>query len=160
MRHLFLIFFAAILSVFSAEAKSQEANEAFKSNVSVVKEETGLEAFDALDWQTELSKAFELAKNQQKNVIVMVEDIHCKWCVKMKKGALSDRQVQKILKRYILVKVLRSDKSEVSQLNQFDGTIPNFFFMTKNKETVDNIVGYFTADDFLGYIKEIKEDGF
>jgi len=158
--HLFLICFAAIFSMCSAEAKSQGTNGEFKPNVSVVKEETGLEAFNALDWQTELSTAFELAKNEQKNVIVMVEDIHCKWCVKMKKGALSDSQVQEILKRYILVKVLRSNKSEVSQLNRFDGTIPNFFFMTKDKEIVDNVVGYFTADDFLGYIREIKEDGF
>lgn len=154
------MFFATTLSLCYGEVKVQGTNEALKRPVPTLKEETGLEAFNALDWQTDLSKAFELANSEQKNVIVMVEDTHCKWCIKMKKGALSETQVQEILKRYILVKVLRSNKSEVSQLNGFDGTIPNFYFMTKDKEIVENIVGYFTADDFLGYIKEIEEDGF
>lgn len=122
--------------------------------------DTGLETFNKLDWKYGLTEAFEQAKNEQKNVIVMVEDSKCKWCIKMKKGALSDVRVQELLKEYVLVKVLRSNKSESSQLKGFDGTIPSLFFMTKDKEIEDNIVGYFKACDFLGYMQEIQADGF
>lgn len=136
------------------------ATVAIFSMQEVYAKDTDLEAFERLDWKYGLEKAFEEAKNTQKNVIVMVEDAKCKWCIKIKKGALSDVRVQEILKRYILVKVLRSNKSESSQLKGFDGTIPGLFFMTKDKEILDNIVGYFNVDDFLGYIQEIQANGF
>jgi len=119
-----------------------------------------LDAFNNLDWGIGLSQAFERANIEEKNVIVLVEDVKCKWCIKMKKGALSDMRVQEILKEYILVKVLRANKVESNQLKGFDGTIPNLYFMTKEKEIVDTITGYFTVDDFLGYLKEIQADGF
>ncbi|HIQ46728.1 MAG TPA: DUF255 domain-containing protein [Sulfurovum sp.] len=119
-----------------------------------------LDAFNNLDWGIGLSQAFERANIEEKNVIVLVEDVKCKWCIKMKKGALSDTRVQEILKEYILVKVLRANKVESNQLKGFDGTIPNLYFMTKEKEIVDTITGYFTVDDFLGYLKEIQADGF
>jgi len=119
-----------------------------------------LDAFNNLDWGIGLSQAFERANIEEKNVIVLVEDVKCKWCIKMKKGALSDTRVQEILKEYILVKVLRANKVESNQLKGFDGTIPNLYFMTKEKEIVDTVVGYFTVDDFLGYLKEIQADGF
>ena len=145
MRSIFLVTVILLCSFSSIEAKSNDS---------------ALAAFNRLDWGMGLSKAFERANLEDKNVIVLVEDIKCKWCIKMKKGALSDRRVQEILKEYILVKVLRANKVESNQLKGFDGTIPNLYFMTKEKEIVDTIVGYFTADDFLGYLKEIQADGF
>lgn len=145
MKILFTLVFLILFSIFQLEAKVVD---------------TSLESFHKLEWKQGLNRAFKEAKRENKNVIVMVEDFKCKWCIKMKKGALSDRRIQEILKGYVLVKVARSNKPESSQLNGFDGTIPNLYFMTKDKEIVENIVGYFTADDFLGYIQEIKEDGF
>ncbi|MEA2047482.1 MAG: thioredoxin family protein [Campylobacterota bacterium] len=149
MKYLFLIFLTLLLSLCYADGNAEN-----------LKKERGLESFQTLKWQTQLDKAFQIAHDEQKNVIVMVEDRDCKWCIKMKKGALSDTRVQARLKHYVLVKVSRSNKAEVNQLQFFDGTIPNFYFMTPKREIVENIVGYFRADDFLGYIKEIEEEGF
>ena len=146
MRAIFLSVVILLGSFSYSEAKHSDAK--------------ALDAFNSLDWGIGLSQAFERANIEEKNVIVLVEDVKCKWCIKMKKGALSDTRVQEILKEYILVKVLRANKVESNQLKGFDGTIPNLYFMTKEKEIVDTITGYFTVDDFLGYLKEIQADGF
>jgi len=41
-----------------------------------------------LTWQDDVKTAFELAQKEQKNVMVMVEDVRCRWCIRMKEGAL------------------------------------------------------------------------
>jgi thioredoxin-related protein len=119
-----------------------------------------LKAFKSLPWHSQWAEAFAQAKAEQKSVIVLVEESYCKWCKKMKKGALSDERVQGLLQKYVLLKIKRSDKEQVAKLENFDGNIPSFFFMKNEKETTDSIVGYYSVDDFLGYMQEIEKDGF
>ena len=35
-----------------------------------------------LTWQNDVKTAFELAQKEQKMVMVMVEDVRCRWCIK------------------------------------------------------------------------------
>ncbi len=35
-----------------------------------------------LAWQDDVETAFELAQKEQKNVLVIVEDVRCRWCTK------------------------------------------------------------------------------
>ena len=121
------------------------------------KEET-LGAFDKLKWETDMDHAFERAKKEHKNVMIMVEDPRCKWCTKMKKGALSDQSVQDKLQSYILLKVQRSDKDTAKRIVDFTGAIPSFYFMEPNQEVFESIIGYFVTEDFLGYLTEIEEE--
>ncbi len=121
------------------------------------KEET-LKAFDKLNWETDMDHAFERAKNEHKNVMIMVEDIRCKWCIKMKKGALSDKKVQDKLQSYVLLKVQRSDTNTVKRISDFTGAIPSFHFMQADKEVLETVIGYFVTEDFLGYLNEIEEE--
>lgn len=148
MKHLFFIFLILLLSLCQADGTKEYTKE------------ERFESFHTLHWETQLDKAFQIAQDEQKNVFVMVEDTHCKWCIKMKRGALSDKRVQERLKQYVLVKVSRGNRDEVNQLELFDDIIPNFYFMTPKREMIENIVGYFRTDDFLGYIKELEEEGF
>ncbi len=122
-----------------------------------IKEET-LGAFDKLNWETDMDHAFERAKKEQKNVMIMVEDTRCKWCTKMKEGALSDQNVQDKLQSYILLKVQRSDKDAAKRISDFTGAIPSFYFMQPDQELVESVVGYFVTEDFLGYLNEIEEE--
>ena len=115
---------------------------------------------DTLKWQNDVKSAFELAKKEQKIVMVMVEDVRCRWCVKMKEGALSDGKVQKNLQKYILLKIDRSDNENMESLPGLRGPIPSFHFFTAKKRFIDKIAGYYETEDFLGYIEEIEEDSF
>jgi thioredoxin-related protein len=113
-----------------------------------------------LVWLDDVQAAFTLAKKEKKSVLVMVEDPNCRWCVKMKEGALSDERVQKHLQEYVLLKIERSDKSSMESLPGLRGPIPSFHFFTADKKFIDKLAGYYKTEDFLGYIKEIAEDGF
>ena len=111
-----------------------------------------------LIWQEDLKTAFELAQKEQKNVLLMVEDERCRWCIKMKEGALSDVRVQKSLQPYILLKIDRADHKSMESLPGLRGPIPSFHFFTAEKKPIDKIAGYYEPEDFLGYIEEIAEE--
>ncbi len=125
---------------------------------SMQKKEETLGAFEKLIWETEMDYAFERAKKEHKNVMIMVEDTRCKWCTNMKKGALSDQSVQDKLQSYILLKVQRSDKKTAKRIEDFTGAIPSFYFMQPNKELLESVIGYFVTEDFLGYLNDIEEE--
>lgn len=151
------------LPVYGDEKSKSEKVSVLKSQKhetiqSIQKKEDSLAAFEKLIWETDMDHAFERAKKEHKNVIVMIEDTRCKWCKKMKIGALSDESVQKKLQSYILLKVQRSDKETAKRIVDFTGAIPSFYFMEPDQEIYESIVGYFTIEDFLSYLIEIEED--
>ena len=110
-----------------------------------------------LSWHSNVKEAFALAKKENKQVIIMVGEDNCRWCIKMKKQTLTDARVQEQMQKYILVSIKRSDKEAVKFVPEFDGNIPSFFFIDENKELMESVIGYFNADDFVGYIREIEE---
>ncbi|HEY9129878.1 MAG TPA: thioredoxin family protein [Sulfurovum sp.] len=122
------------------------------------KKDVTLDAFEKLIWETDMDLAFQRAKKENKNVMIMVEDTRCKWCKNMKVGALSDPKVQAKLQPYILLKVQRSDKDTSKRITEFTGAIPSFYFMEPDQELYESIVGYFATEDFLQFLIEIEED--
>ena len=159
-----ILFFTLLLLPVCAEERSKsekviasknQKNEAVQT---LQKKDEALETFDKLIWETDMDHAFERAKKEHRNVMVMVEDIRCKWCKNMKIGALSDARVQEKLQSYILLKVQRSDKETSKRIVDFAGAIPSFYFMEPNQEIYESMVGYFAIEDFLSYLIEIEED--
>jgi len=107
-------------------------------------------------WVKDINTAFELAKKEQKTVMVLVEGEHCRWCKKMKYRTLADESVQKKLESYITVKVMREDEKAVEDLPIIDG-VPSIFFMTPEKEVIESVIGYFNVEDFLSYIGDVEK---
>jgi len=150
----------------SASAQESEKTEKISSLKSqkhetiqtLSKKDETLDAFEKLSWETDMDLAFQRAKKEHKNVMIMVEDTRCKWCKNMKVGALSDPNVQAKLQPYILLKVQRSDKETAKRIVEFTGAIPSFYFMEPNQELYESIVGYFATEDFLQFLTDIEED--
>ena len=109
-----------------------------------------------IPWVKDLPTAFALAKKENKNLMVMAVSVGCGWCKKMKKRTLSNPKDAKRLEKYILVQADRETPSEREQLPPFKH-VPIIFFMTPNKDIIDNMRGYYLADDFLEYLNEIEE---
>jgi len=109
-----------------------------------------------IPWAKDLSTAFSLAKKEKKNIIIMAVSVNCSWCKKMKERTLSNRKVAKRLKQYILVQADRETPSQREQLPPFKH-VPILFFMTPQKELIDNMRGYYQADDFLDYLNQIED---
>lgn len=155
----FLLFVDASAQEYSKTEKvSASKSQKHETIQSLQKKEEPLSAFEKLIWETDMDLAFERAKREHRDVLIMVEDTRCKWCKNMKKGALSDPKVQEKLQSYILLKVQRSDKATSKRITEFTGAIPSFYFMESNQELYESIVGYFTTEDFLQFLIEIEQD--
>jgi len=101
----------------------------------------------ALDWVKDLDIALATAQKEHKNIMVMVEGEHCRWCKKMKGRTLSDEDVEKRLEKFVVVKVMREDGTAMAKLPPVDG-VPTIFFMKPNKVVIQEILGYEDVSDF------------
>ena len=110
----------------------------------------------AVDWVKDIDTALELAKKEHKNVMVMVEGEYCRWCKKMKGRTLTDDAVEKRLKNYVVVKVMREDGNEMAKLPPVQG-VPTIFFMKSNKAIIQEVMGYFNVEDFISYINDVEK---
>ena len=108
-----------------------------------------------LQWQANIPAALELAKKENKIVMVFVEGKECRWCKKMKHRILSDEKVEKRLQPYTLVKVFQEDKEGMNLLPNIQG-VPTIFFMTPDKKVLEEVIGYFDVDDFISYIDSVE----
>jgi len=106
-------------------------------------------------WQKNFSQSLELAKKDQKVLMLFVESKSCRWCKKMKNRTLSDERVIKRLKPYVSLKVMRDDMDVMRELPSIHG-VPTIFFMTANKKILETVVGYFNIEDFLSYIDDVE----
>jgi len=107
-------------------------------------------------WLKDINTAFEMAKKEQRTVMVLVEGENCRWCKKMKHRTLGDENVQKKLKLYITVKVMRENEDDVKDLPIIHG-VPSIFFMTPQKDVIESVIGYFNVEDFLSYISDVEK---
>jgi len=113
-------------------------------------------ALFALDWVKDINIAFEIAKKEHKNIMVMVEGENCRWCTKMKGRTLSDDAVEKRLEKFVIVKVMREDSNVMAKLPPVKG-VPTIFFMKEDKTILEEIIGYFNVEDFISYINDVEK---
>ena len=137
----------SIIILFSACSKEQEQKESI-----IIKKK----ATYGIPWEKDLPTAFKKAKKEHKTLLVMAVSEGCTWCEKMKKETLSNPKVAKRLEKYILVQADRETPSERKQLPEFKH-VPILFFMSAKKENLDNLRGYYRAEDFLTYLDDFEE---
>lgn len=107
-------------------------------------------------WQENLKEAFDLAKDTDKTIMVMVEGKNCRWCKKMLKRTIGDEGVKNKLSDYISVKVNRNDMKTMKNLPEVTG-VPTVFFMDKEHNIIETVVGYFDVMDFKSYIGDVEK---
>ena len=87
---------------------------------------TPLFAID-LPWLHDLSKAEKIAQKEHKDIYVFIGAEHCNFCVRYKNEVLSDKKVQKTLKKYVKV-FLNRDKHDVPSYFEKFG-VPRHYFL-------------------------------
>ena len=112
-------------------------------------------AIFALDWDKSLEDALTKGQAEHKNVMVMVEGEHCRWCKKMKGRTLSDESIEKRLEKYVVVKVMREDSNAMAKLPPVDG-VPTIFFMKPNKAIIQEVLGYQDISGFTATLNQIE----
>jgi len=110
----------------------------------------------ALDWAKDLDNALTIAKKEHKNIMVMVEGKYCSWCKKMKNRTFTDESIEKRLKKFIVVKVMREDSSAMAKLPSVDG-VPTIFFMRASKAVIWEVLGYQNVTDFNTTLNDVAK---
>jgi len=113
-------------------------------------------ALFAIEWVKDIDTALKIAKKEHKNIMVMVEGEHCRWCKKMKGRTLTDDSVEKRLEKFVVVKVMREDGNAMAKLPPVGG-VPTIFFMKEDKAIIKAIIGYYNIEDFTAYIDDIEK---
>jgi len=112
-------------------------------------------ALFALDWEKDFDSALLTAQKEHKNIMVMVEGEHCRWCKKMKARTFLDDSVEKRLSLYVVVKVMRENEKAMAKLPPIEG-VPTIFFMKENKAVIEEVMGYYNVEDFISYLDKIE----
>ncbi len=100
-------------------------------------------------------EALQIAKKQNKKVLMFMYSEYCPWCEKMKKTTLSDEKViNYINSKYIFLK-MDSEMGEYPQILKSRFIPTTYVIDPKTKETVQEIYGYKSAKNF---IKEFWDD--
>ncbi|QOR61466.1 thioredoxin family protein [Sulfurovum sp. ST-21] len=114
----------------------------------------GMLIADDIVWQKDLDSALELAKKENRLLMVMVEGEHCRWCKKMRYRTLSNDAVVAKLKPFVNIRVMQEDKAVMKELPKIQG-VPTIFFMYPDKEVIETAVGYFNVADFLSFFVSV-----
>ncbi len=107
-----------------------------------------------LAWRSDLNKAAIEAKQSKKNLFVLVESNHCRWCKLLKETTLSDPKIQAKLNKFILVKTMREDSAKYA-LPPIIG-VPTMLIMTPDRKIIEQGVGYLESEDMHEVINKFN----
>ncbi len=123
----------------------------------------------AIEWQ-EFSKALELAKQQNKIVVVDFYTDWCGWCKRMDKDTYGHAEVVKYAKAKLIMSKVDAESSAKTRFKERELTYqqlamglgvrgyPTTAFFDSNGELITSISSYLTAEQFMP-ILEFLSDG-
>lgn len=112
-------------------------------------------ASDSLNNTTDLNKAIEQAKADNKGIMLVFDQKNCHYCDEMKEKTFSNPDViSKINKDYITVFIDINENSQIAAKYKVFGT-PTTIFLDSNQKQIGKIEGFVDADDFLSELKGI-----
>jgi len=104
---------------------------------------------------TDIFDAYDNAKAQNKNVIIMLSMEGCPGCEYMKDIVFENKNVAKLLNNFVLVELdVRAD-SVPDKLEYF--ATPTFYFLDSNEKILKRINGGENVGDFTKTLKKMKK---
>ena len=94
------------------------------------------------------NQAIEEAKNSNKMIMLKLTADHCKYCIKMDKEVLADKEVQSVLSQNFITVNINVDK-ETLPLGLKRTITPTFIFVDKEGKIVSKIPGSWNKKDFM-----------
>lgn len=108
------------------------------------------------DWVHDLSKAKELAKKENKPIMVMIDKEGCPACGYMDEVAFETDELSDFIENFFIP--VKIDYKKAKKLGFKVYGTPTFYFLDKNaKQIARPLVGAATAKVFLEKVKEYKK---
>lgn len=115
--------------------------------------------FAEIHWQKDYQTALQKAQQEQKPLFVFMErlDPPCRWCEKMKKFTLSNKEIASTInKHFIAVKVTREKRNYPSFLHS--KYVPAIFILDHNNKPITKVIGYWDVNDFKSDLRYILDE--
>jgi len=117
---------------------------------------TAKDAAWTLDAQTDLHKALEQAKQEKKDmVLLLVVKDGCEWCEKMVHETMQDRDIKDALSDVVIAII--DSKSDLAKKYKTTLTPSLFFIDARTEKVIYTQVGYEKAGSFLITIISAKD---
>jgi len=112
--------------------------------------------YDDIDWADSYQEALNLAKAENKNVMVLITSKRCKWCKKLKRKTLSkDSIINKLNSNFISVEVTRK-RDDYPYKTLRARAVPTTYFLTPEGKTIMRpVIGYWNPSNYLSYLKDV-----
>ena len=102
-----------------------------------------------IEWVYSLNEAINLAKKENKNIMVFVYANGCAYCEKMKNETLYNKDVARNLNKDFINVALKIDSKEIRENFPQTSVTPTIYFITPNKELLTKVIGYQTLELFF-----------
>lgn len=108
-----------------------------------------------MQYETKYESALAKAKEQKKNLLVLMVTNYCPWCSKFEKKTLSDKSVDSAIKaKYIPLVINKEEKNFPKYLET--SIVPALFFVDyKEEKSYYEHVGFMNKADFLHLIGQL-----
>ncbi|MFH1062804.1 MAG: thioredoxin fold domain-containing protein [Candidatus Omnitrophota bacterium] len=103
---------------------------------------------NSIAWISDMSVAQELAKKENKPILIDFYTEWCSWCKRMEKDTYSNAKVQETLKQFVCVKIDAEQNRDLAKIYKING-FPSTAFLKANGELIEIIPGYLPPADFL-----------
>lgn len=107
---------------------------------------------ELIDWQRDFEKAKEIAKSENKPMMIDFYTDWCGWCKKLDSDTYSNKEVAELAKEFICVKINAEQQQKLAKEFGVSG-FPYIVFLTAQGSQLSNVPGYLPPERFL---KEMK----
>ena len=106
-----------------------------------------------IDWAHSYAEAQERAKNEHKNILVLITTESCRWCRRLEATTLqNDAVIKRINAEYVAVHVTRGKDAYPSDL--VAPRVPMSYFVKPGGEVIHDMMGYWPAEDYLSILDD------
>jgi len=106
------------------------------------------QGFSAKSLEMNYEHALELSQKTDKPIMLKLTASHCKYCKKMDKEVLSDKEVKHLLEQNFICVTINVDK-EPLPLNLKRTITPTFVFVDKSGKITSQLPGSWDKKDFI-----------
>lgn len=108
------------------------------------------------NWSSDLEGALKKAKIEHKDVYLFIGSAYCKYCEKMKKTTLSDKEVLKRLRKSYELVYMSRDIDDIPKQYKIK-PVPRHYFLTPKGQIIYTTIGSRTKESFYELLDEVKE---
>lgn len=106
-----------------------------------------------IDWAHSYAEAQERAKNENKNILLLITTETCRWCRRLESTTLQDDAViKRINAEYVAVHVTRGKDAYPADL--VAPRVPMSYFVKPDGEVIHDMMGFWNVEDYLSILDD------